>query len=65
MNDLCLGLGVIVCLYHQQQLGMKNMYLTSLPFCDLSLRKCHYGEELMFRSVLERIYFINYNVNIL
>ena len=48
MNDLCLGLGVIVCFHHQQQLGMKNMYLTSLPFCDHSLRKWHYCEELVY-----------------
>ena len=42
------GIGVIVCLYHQQQRGMKNMYLISLPFRVHSLRKCHYGEELVY-----------------
>ena len=26
----------------------ENMYLTSLPFRDHSLRKCHYGEELVY-----------------
>ena len=45
MNDPCVGLEVIVCLYYQQ-LVMKNMHLTFWLFRDHFLHICCYNEEL-------------------
>ena len=49
MNDPCVGLDVIVCLYHQHHLVMKNMYFTCWRFQDHSLHRCCYGEELVYK----------------